>query len=185
MSLKQRLMNQLEQLVAKGPQHVDAVTPSTSEQGYLIGLPSEDGVGVSLSLADYDRYSITLQHLEVYNKSVTIEEADEENYLNQVAAEISQRLTYLEEPLALIELSTTDGLAQLRSSPPEHSRDESTYWEVTVRTKPHPQTRIARYRWVAGNRQRTTVIYPATFAPLGRMAQDLAASLSTVAEKAA
>lgn len=180
MNLQERVVKQLEQLVAKGPQSIDAVIQKSPDTGYIVGIPADagQGAGVSLSLVDYDRYSVTLRHLGVYDNSLVIEDTDREDYLQRTAAEITQRLSYLEEPLALLELNTIDGVAQLRSNPPDNGPNDSTYWEVTVLISPHPQAKIARYQWTAGNRERTSVTYPATFATLGRLAKDLAASLT-------
>ena len=86
--------------------------------------------------------------------------------------------------MALLELNIIDGVAQLRSNPPESGPNDSTYWEVSVSVAPHPQAKLARYHWTAGNHKRTGVTYPATFVTLGRIANDLAASLADVAEEA-
>jgi hypothetical protein len=180
MNLKQRVINQLEQLAIKGPEHVEAVVQKSPERGYIVGIPTQGTgaeVGVSLSLADYDRYSVTLRHLEVCANSLVISKDDIETYLHECAAEITQRLIYLEEPLTLLELNTIDGIAQLRSSPPEHSAQGSTYWEVSVGVIPHPRAKLARYHWTNGTQQRVPLTCPATFATLGRLSEDLAASL--------
>ena len=178
MNIKQRVIDQLEQLAVKGPEHTEAVIQKPADQGYIVGIPAEgQGVGVSLKLVDCDRYSGTLSHLELYDNSLTIPEDETESYLRRCAAAISQRLIYLEEPLALLELNAIDGVAQLRSNPPENGPDESTYWEVSEGTVPHPWAKLARYRWTAGTPERTPVTYPATFATLGRLSEDLAVSL--------
>lgn len=186
MNLQERVVKQLEQMVAKGPQSIEAVIQASPEAGYIVGIPADEdkGAGVSLSLVDYDRYSVTLRHLAVYDNSLVIDDSGTEDYLHRTAAEITQRLSYLEEPLALLELNTIDGVAQLRSNPPENGPNDSTYWEVSVSVSPHPQAKLARYHWVARNRERVLVTYPATFATLGRLAKDLAASLADVAAEA-
>jgi hypothetical protein len=67
----------------------------------------------------------------------------------------------------------------LRSDPPYHDGQRLTYWEVLIWANPHPRARLTRYRWQAGNQDREALVYPATFASLGRIAQDLALSLIT------
>ncbi len=183
MNLKQRVINQLEQLVTKGPDHIEAVVQQSPEPGYIIGIPSQgQEAEASLSLADFDRYSVTMRHLEVCVNQLVISQDDIETYLHQCAAEITQRLIYLDEPLALLELNTIDGIAQLRSSPPHHNAQESTYWEVSVGAVPHPHVKLARYQWANGTHQRVPLTYPATFATLGRLSEDLAASLIDAGE---
>ena len=183
MNLQQRIAEQLEQLAARGPQNVDAIIQESPEAGYIVGIPAGEGkgVGASISLADFDRYSVTLRHLSVYNNCLTVDDSETEDYLQRAAAELTQRLSYLEEPLALLELNTVDGIAQLRSNPPENGPNDSTYWEVTVSVTPYPQAKMGRYYWQAGNRERLPVTYPATFATLGRLAKDIAASLAEAA----
>ena len=180
MSLQQRIIQHLEQLVSQGPHSIEAVIPATPEKGYIIGVPTDDEhdrAGVSLNLADYDRYSVALRHLETFNQAVAVDNGQAEAYLNRVAAEISQRLTYLEEPLVLVELNIIDNIAQLRSSPPQQTPNETTYWEVMLYASPYPHARLTRCRWSAGSRERVAIAYPATFATLGRLAEDLVESL--------
>ncbi len=169
-------------MAAKGPEHIGAVVQKTPEPGYIVGIPAEDErAGVSLNVADYDRYSVTLQHLEAQDNSLTINEDDTESYLRQCATEITKRLVYLDEPLTLLELNIVDGVAQLRSAPPKNTPDESTYWEIFVQATPHPRAKLTRHHWTAATpAQRSLVTYPATFATLGRLAEDLAASLTVL-----
>lgn len=180
MNLKQRIVNQLEHLASKGPQAVEAVVQLPPQRGYIVGLPSEgEGMAVSLGLEDYDRYSVTLRHLEVVdNSSRVIDDQVKEEYLRQVAAEVCRRLSYLEEPLALIELEPAGGVAQLRSDPPQHSLEEAIYWEVRVQVAPHPTARLTRYRWTATNYERRPLPHPVTFATAGRISEDLTRSLT-------
>lgn len=180
MSLNERIITQLEQLATNGPKSIKAIVQPSPAKGIIMGLAAEgDEGGVSINLVDYDRYSITVRHLDVYNNKLNIGE-NVEKYLRRVAAALSQRLVYLEEPLALFELNTIDGIAQLRSTPPKHSPDESTYWEIMVHAQPHPHARLMRCHWVSGKAERQAVAYPATFATVGRLAEDLSASLQEV-----
>ncbi|MFN8568819.1 MAG: hypothetical protein U0Z44_15185 [Kouleothrix sp.] len=106
---------------------------------------------VELVFFDRDRYSVTLSEL---NLGAAIgAPADARAYLSAAAAAVARRLSFLEEPLAVWELDGSEGLAQLRSSPPQHEGDELTYWEVTLwADQPHAQ--LARYRWAPGMAER-------------------------------
>lgn len=130
---------------------------------------------VELIFFDRDRYSVTLSEL---NLGAAIgAPADARAYLSAAAAAVARRLSFLEEPLAVWELDGSEGLAQLRSSPPQHEGDELTYWEVTLwADQPHAQ--LARYRWAPGMAERERMAYPATFALVGRMAEALAEALA-------
>ena len=173
----QRVTEQLEQLVAKGVNRIGNVIQDSSG-GYILGIPTDGkGADASLSLVDYDRYSVILHYLEVTDSSLIIN-GNVENYLHLCAAEISRRLTYLEEPLVLLELDTIEGIAQLRSSPPEQSIAGFSYWELKVWVEPQPRARLARYRWRADSYERSPLPQPITFATLARIAEDLAACLA-------
>ena len=65
MNINKRVIEQLEQLVTKGPENTEAVLlDSTQQQGYIVGITAEaEGVDVSLSLADYDRYSVAFHRI--------------------------------------------------------------------------------------------------------------------------
>lgn len=177
MNIGKRVLAQLEQLAAKGPKSIDAVILNSPQQGYIVGVPTADQEpGASLTLEAYDRYSVTLRQLEVSYDSSAAGQSDDEAYLRRSAERAASRLTYLEEPLLLLELDPAEKLAQLRSDPPQQEGETLTYWEIFVSAKPQPRARLARYRWQPGQ-GREQITYPATFATLGRLAQDLALSI--------
>ncbi|MCK6625178.1 MAG: hypothetical protein L6R45_08375 [Anaerolineae bacterium] len=180
MNLDKRVIKQLEQLVTKGPKQVEAVIlNSAQQQGYIVGVPAEaQGPSASITLEAYDRYSVALRQLEVSHEQSTLpEDSDPVAYLRRCAERAVQRLTYLEEPLILLELDPAEKLAQLRSDPPRQEGEKLTYWEVFIRATPHLHVRLSRYRWQPDKPEREQITYPATFATLGRIAQDLALSI--------
>jgi hypothetical protein len=177
MDIRQQIIKYLERLAAKGPREVEAVLLDAAERGYLVGLPLEGpGSGVSLNIEEYDRFSVTLRHLEVYDNSQAIN--DSEGYLRQVAEQIRQRLVYLDEPLTLVELDSVEYIAQLRSELTQTEAPERTYWEVMVYTSPQPHARLMRYHWSADAPARQVMSYPMTFGTVGRLVEDLARSLA-------
>ena len=182
MNIREQMIEQLNQFAANGPQHVEAGEQDSPEPGYLVGVLSEtnEGVGASLDLADYDRFSVALRHLDVFDKQANIEADEVKAFLQKNAETIVEKLTYLEEPLELLELDPTEGVAMMRSNPPMTKADESevTYWEVLLRTSPHPNVNLTRYHWTANEGDRTIAAYPATFTMLGRIAEDLVAGLT-------
>ncbi len=50
-----------------------------------------------------------------------------------MAKSLSERLTYLMEPIRPIEIDADACVAQLRSSPPQRDDDGRSYYELTVR----------------------------------------------------
>ncbi len=180
MNLGKRVVEQLEQLASQGPKHVEAVIlNSAQQQGYIVGVPTEGNEpSAAITLETFDRYSITLRQLEVNYEHLPPNVGKDDAYLRRCAEQAARRLTYLEEPLVLLEFDTADKLAQLRSDPPRQEGESLTYWELFIRAEPYPQAKVARYRWQPNGQGREQVAYPATFATLGRIAQDLALSLT-------
>ena len=179
MNLSKRVVEQLEQLAGKGPKHIDAVIlNSAQQQGYIVGVPTEaKEPSAALTMEGYDRYSVTLRQLEVTCDHLPRSESKDEAYLRRCVEQVVRRLTYLEEPLALLELDPATKLAQLRSQPPYQDGQKLTYWEVLIWATPYPRAKLTRYGWQADGQGREQIVYPATFATLGRIAQDLALSL--------
>ncbi len=170
MSIGKQLIEQLRQL-ATG----EGATLADGAPLVVAGQPDH----ASLVFSDRDRYSVALREL-VVGMNVDAP-ADTRAYLSAAAAAVARGLSFLEEPLAVWELDGSEGMAELRSSPPLREGDEISYWEVTL-TAAQPSARAARYRWAPGMAEREIVAYPATFALLGRMADVLAGALRDTAD---
>lgn len=52
--------------------------------------------------------------------------------LSQIADQLTRKLTYLLEPLRVVEIDGQAGAVQLRSHPPYKRENETTYYEVLV-----------------------------------------------------
>jgi hypothetical protein len=69
--------------------------------------------------------------------------------LERIGKSLSERLTYLMEPIAPIELDSEACIVQLRSNPPQRDDDGRSYYELTVSRG--GQIALARYRKENGN----------------------------------
>lgn len=166
MTLGKQMVDTLRQLAAEKPA---AASPEL--------VVEAEGAHAQLDMADCDRYSVAMRGMEVgLGPRAAAEDPREE--LSARAAAAIRRLAYLEEPLAVWELDGRELAAQLRSSPPQRDGEEVTYWEVALQAGERPLARIARYRWAPGMAEREPVVYPATFALVGRIADSLAAALA-------
>ncbi|MCB0153729.1 MAG: hypothetical protein KDF65_02955 [Anaerolineae bacterium] len=173
MNINQQVTELLERFVAEGPKAVEAVLLDGESQGYIVGVNNgDDRASVSITVRDFDRYSLNLRRLEVTQPGAAT--LDLAGYAGQIAG----RLTYLEEPLALIEIDAVEDAAILRSEPPHQTGDEIAYWEAVVHTLPEPHVRLARYRWSPHQPQREVGHQPLTFGTVGRLAADIALSLT-------
>jgi hypothetical protein len=169
MSVGKILTEQLR-LLASG----DAATKAEIDANGALSVFDEFG-SAKLEFFDHDRYSVTLQEL-VVGHSTRVGE-DVRSYLSEHAANIARRLSFLEEPLAVWELEASEGVAQLRSAPPQREGEDTLYWEVSLSAGVYPSARIIRYRWNESMTDREVVAYPATFALVSRMADALQAAL--------
>lgn len=177
MNIGKRVVTHLEQLATKGPEAIDAVIFNPPQQGYIVGVPAAgQEPGAAITIEAYDRYSVTLRQLEVSSGPAAPEQSYDETYLRRSAERAAGRLIYLDEPLLLLELDPAEKLAQLRSNPPQKEDEAITYWELFMWAEPQLRVKLARYRWQPG-KGREQITYPATFATIGRLAQDLGLSI--------
>ncbi|MGQ9550108.1 MAG: hypothetical protein ACUVSY_15825 [Roseiflexus sp.] len=169
MSGKQ-VVDALKRLAGEG---LHAVT----DDGPEVVCVSMGDADIRIELADLDRFSIALREL-----ATTCHAApgigDARTWLSDHAAVAIRLLGFLEEPLAVWELDGGEGVVQLRSSPPLREGADVTYWEVVIRCDDRPSAAIARYHWAPGMPERERVIYPATFAQVGRMVAALEQALT-------
>jgi hypothetical protein len=137
---------------------------------------SHEHHAIQLEFGEPDRHSTELYGLQV----VTVRPAEESvPGLHMLAEEIIERLSYLEEPLAVWELEEREKTVQLRSQPPLFEEDAVFYWEVTIQQAAiamglETTVHIGRYHWQPGMPERDVVCYPATYALVGRIASSLA-----------
>ncbi len=164
----------LKRLASEGPHAVNAL--SWTDDGPKVVGVSTGSADVRIELADLDRFSVALCELAMTCRAVPVID-DARAWLSDHAAATIRSLGFLEEPLAVWELDGDEGMAQLRSSPPLREGDDVTYWEVVIRCNERPSAAIARYHWAPGLPERERVIYPATFAQIGRMVAALEQAL--------
>lgn len=94
----------------------------------------------------------------------------------QRAERIGRRLTYLLEPLELIETDPDSGRALLRSSPPQAEESTRTYYEVLV--DPTGLVTLQRFRRTREPAPRASVACRLTKEALTRLIDDLVESIS-------
>lgn len=98
--------------------------------------------------------------------------------LEMLAQEISERVTYLWEPLALIERDPERGKAQMRSAPPLVEDEIIEFYEAQLsRQDGSPRIRFIRYRQANRQARRTRVPITLTHEVFRRLVDDLATTL--------
>ena len=89
---------------------------------------------------------------------------------------LAARLTYLMEPLVVLEVDAQAGEAELRSQSPTPRGDRRSFYEVRLRRE--GSLRLRRIAYDEQARRRQAVPCQMTLEVLERLADDLAASLS-------
>ncbi len=99
---------------------------------------------------------------------VTVEE------LSRISQWLAARVTYLLEPLAPVELDSSEGVVQMRSTPPQQQDDETSYYELVIRQG--GQVAITRFQQ-RGDGARKNVPATLTREVLLRLVGDLVAAV--------
>jgi len=115
MTLKDQLSAALQSSAGTGPQTIDL---------------TDGGRTLRLELAGLDRVGCEFTSLAVGAASLAGAGTAK---LQQIAADLSARLTYLMEPIAPIEVDQDHCIVQMRSCPPQKNDDGTTYYELLVK----------------------------------------------------
>lgn len=117
------------------------MTLSQRAESALAGLGNYSGSERTLDVAEADlrlRCDLTatdtlgcaFTQFEVHSSKLANASIDQ---LKKVSEALAARLTYLLEPIKLIEVDADQCVAQLRSSPPQREPEMTTYYELLVR----------------------------------------------------
>jgi hypothetical protein len=93
--------------------------------------------------------------------------------LKKIGEDLSRRVTYLLEPIAIIELDAEGITVQLRSSPPSQENGVTTYYELTINPS---GLNLRRYQSQSGQ-PRQAVPAHFTHEALRRLAKDVTAAV--------
>lgn len=157
MNLKVQLSAALGALPPLSSGH-EVVDLSDAGKRLVCELSALDAVGCA-----FDRLCVSTDRLA----QTTVEQ------LKKISADLSRRLTYLLEPVALLEVDADRCSLQMRSSPPHKDDDGTRYYELLVERG--GQVSLCRYQKQPGQpRQRVSA--HVTREVLLRLADDLAAA---------
>lgn len=150
MTIKQDMAAELQALFPMGGE-LDVRTPTGR---VVANLEAVDAIGCSFTRFDYQ--SSTLANATV-------------DSLKALSNKIQQRLTYLLEPVSLLEVDAESVSIQMRSSPPQVGDDGRSYYELLVRRG--GEVTLRRYHKSPGQ-PRQVVAAHVTREVLGRLADD-------------
>jgi hypothetical protein len=170
MNLGKILAEQLGQIAVASPEIAQALRNDGGTMALVVASPTAQA---TLTYGDQDRYSVTFRSLEVRATGGVSDALD----LTARAEVVAQRLTFLEEQLALVEMLHDEQTVQLRSAAPQREGHDLWYWEVTVQSGAQPAATIGRYHWAPGMIERESIAYPATFSLVARITDALDTAL--------
>jgi hypothetical protein len=154
------LHDQFEQQLAGLPQGPGRVAVSDGPRHLTCEITEHNALAVSL-------LQVQLRTSELAQASL--------DHLNRISTVLSERLTYLMEPISPIEIDADACVVQMRSSPPQRDDDGRTYYELLVRRG--GEISLCRYRKekAAGRQQVSATL---TREVLTRLVSDFCAVLA-------
>jgi len=156
MTLRTEFEHELNQLGAGGTATVDVSSGSRR---------------LTCDLAERNSLAVAFQALRVATPELAAASSSD---LERLAKALSERLTYLMEPIRPIEIDADACVAQLRSSPPQRDDDGRNYYELTVHRG--GEISLCRYRKEPGT-PRHQIPATVTREVLLRLADDFEAVL--------
>jgi len=126
---------------------------------------------LTLNLTALDTVGLALSTMEYANTSKTEWTSDA---LKQWGERLSKKVTYLMEPLRVLEVNDQEGEVQMRSHSPTPRDQERAYYEMRLFRE--GSLRMERFVYDDTTRQRRQVPCQLTRETLERLADDIAAS---------
>ena len=164
MSIGSKMLEQMRQIIAS-----EGNAPST-EHPLAVTL-AEEHAGVVAEVRAFDSLALSLNSLTVWGDH-------RDASLEALAQDISRQVTYLWEPLALIERDLEREEVQMRSAPPLVEEKAIEFYEGRLtRQAGNPRLHLVRYRRSNGERRRLSVPITLTHDQFRRLIDDLATIL--------
>jgi hypothetical protein len=159
MTLSQKIADAVESLPTGGPLPC-SIAAEVGESRLALNLTSHGSVGLAFDGLDY----ALANHTELTTEALR-------NWGNRLAS----KLTYLMEPLVVLEVDAQAGEAELRSQNPTPKGDRRSFYEVRLRRD--ASLHLQRIAFDETTRLRQVVPCQMTVEVLERLADDLVASL--------
>ncbi len=162
MTLSRKIVAAVEAAPAGGGSSPPSVVAAeTGSHRLALALTDRGPVGLAFASLSF----------EATGRTLDLATAD----LRAWGARLAARLTYLMEPLVVLEVDAEAGEAELRSQNPTARADRRSFYEVRLRRQGALQ--LHRVAFDDASRRRSTVPCQMTVEVLERLADDLVASL--------
>jgi hypothetical protein len=166
MSLASQLSNELRQLAG-----YSAADPRTI-------VASQPGIELALEVLAADSLSCSFRELRI--EAPALGRADVEG-LRRWANAFCQRVTYLLEHMAPLEVDVPNQQVLVRSAPPERRDDLTSFYEIVLQSHAKGHFSLRRFRSQRGSGVREQVAMHLTHEVLSKLIDDLEESISQVA----
>ncbi|HTN74266.1 MAG TPA: hypothetical protein VL096_03430, partial [Pirellulaceae bacterium] len=121
---------------------------------------------LSAILPAVDRFACALERLTLESPRLANASIDD---LKQLSNALTQRLSYLLEPISLLESDASSATVQLRSNPPAKDDDQTSYYEIVARKG--GSIELCRYVKQSGQPREVTAAH-LTHEVVARLSQD-------------
>ena len=158
----------VEQVLARPWERV----PVSRREGLYTVAAAEGPLQARVELADADRLGCVATSIQVERTALFETGSSDQTVLRARAEQLTKRLTYLLEDLDIIEISSGNGICQIRSSPPEIIKEGTSYYELILEEK--GRATLVRYEKCAGVACRIPKSMSLTLEVLRRLVDDLA-----------
>lgn len=164
MSVGAKMLDRMSYLSQEGD------TPPTHENPLTVAL-QEEHASVEAEVYAFDRLGVSLRGLTILGDN-------RDAGLEALAQTINQRVTYLSEPVALVERDLDREEVQMRSAPPLADDRAIEFYEGRLtRQDGSPHLHLVRYRQEHGEPRRVGMPITLTHNVFRRLVDDLAAIL--------
>ncbi len=106
-----------------------AAVPTFAGGGHTLAV-EHDGLCLTCDLTALDTLACEFTRFALRADKLATARIEE---LKRVSETLAARLTYLLEPISPIEVDSEQCVVQLRSNPPQHDADRTSYYELLVR----------------------------------------------------
>lgn len=144
------------------------------ENGHFSMDEKIDQLRLVAEIENFDKYSILLKKVELHNSKTADMGKHISDHLRKRAQFLADKIKYLLEDLALIEMDEVNHKAQLRSVRPDKQDEMTSYFDLVL----HGNAKITfmRYQYNNDAKDRTPISFSLTKEILQRLLDDLAES---------
>lgn len=150
----------------------------TGQDRYITFNEEIGTMQVKIEIEDFDKFSVVMRKLELTNLNEKFDDKSPIEILMKRVDSIVNKVTYLLENLAVIEVDDVNSKVQIRSASPHRENGNLFYYEVILNSG--GKVTFERFQQKVGDKQRVKIPFKLTKEVLERLITDLAFSYKNV-----